>query len=80
MKNNNAITINVNDDLRAMIDKLAQHYQRKIADYIRVILTPVLIEQYAKMQRATHTENAQPLTIATFKKLLLFFFINLTNF
>jgi hypothetical protein len=67
-KNNNAITINLNDDYKAMIDKLAQYYQRKTADYIRVILQPVLIDEYKKMMLSIHKENTQPIKQAIFKK------------
>lgn len=67
-KNNNAITINLNDDYKAMIDKLAQYHQRKTADYIRVILQPLLIDEYKKMMLLIHKENTQPIKQAIFKK------------
>ena len=67
-KNNNAITINLNDDYKAMIDKLAQFYQRKTADYIRVILQPLLIDEYKKMMLLSHKENTQPIQQAIYKK------------
>lgn len=67
LKNDNAITINLNDNLIALIDKLAAYYQRKPAELLRLLITPVLIDEYAKIQKLIHTENAQPLEKAIFK-------------
>lgn len=68
MKNNNAITINVNDNLRALIDKLAAHHNRRPAELLRILLTPVLIDEYAKTQREKHAQNTLPLTPAIFNE------------
>ena len=67
-KNKNAITINLNDEYKNMIDKLATYYQRKTAEYLHVILQPLLINEYAKMQAAEHPENTQPIKQAIFIK------------
>lgn len=67
-KNNNAITINVNDDIKKEIEILASYYQRKPADLLRLLLTPVIINEYAKIQRIAHLENMQPLEPAIFKQ------------
>ena len=67
-KNNNAITINLNDDYKSMVDKLATFYQRKTAEYIRIILQPLLIDEYKKMMLLMHKENTQPIQQAIFKK------------
>ena len=66
-KNNNAITININDDLKKEIEIIAAHHQRKIADMIRVLLTPVIINEYAKIQKKAHPENNTVMTEAIFK-------------
>ena len=67
-KNKNAFTINLNDDYKSLINILASYYERKAADLLRVLLQPVLINEYAKIQAATHKENIQQLNKAIFKK------------
>ena len=67
-KNNNAITINVNDDIKKEIEILASYYQRKPADLLRLLLTPVIINEYAKIQKIAHPENNAPISIAIFKQ------------
>lgn len=67
-KNKNAFTINLNDDYKSMIEKLAQYHQRKTADLLRILLQPVLINEYVKIQKCLFKENAQPLQEAIFKK------------
>jgi len=64
----NSITINVDDATRAEIEKIAQYYQRKPAEMIRLLLIPALTRQYAIIQRLQHTENTQPLTPAIFNE------------
>ena len=66
-KNNNAITINVNDDIKKEIEMLASYYQRKPADLLRLLLTPVIINEYAKIQKIAHPENSDAMTEAIFK-------------
>lgn len=68
MKNNNAITINLNDEYKNIIDKLAAFYQRKTADYLRVILQPLLLNEYAKMQLLTGEAKSDGLQAAIFKQ------------
>lgn len=67
-KNNNAITINVNDDIKKEIEILASYYQRKPAELLRLLLTPVIINEYAKIMLLKHDENRQPMTQAIFKQ------------
>lgn len=67
-KNNNAITINVNDDIKKEIEMLASYYQRKPAELLRLLLTPVIINEYAKIMLLKHDENRQPMTQAIFKQ------------
>lgn len=70
-KNNNAITINVNDDLKNEIDYIARYYQRKPAELLRLLLTPVIINEYAKIQKTLHTVNNEPMKEATFNDIHL---------
>ena len=67
-KYNHAITINIDDALYNEVQILAEYYQRKNADLLRLLLTPVIIDAYAKMQREKHPENKSALKRATFRK------------
>lgn len=68
MKNDNQFTINLNDEYKAQIMKLAEIHQRKPAELLRLLLQPVIISEYAKIQAMQHPINAQPLQQAIFKK------------
>lgn len=68
IKNNNVYTINLNDDLKNIIAKLADHYNRRPADLLRLIITPALIDAYAVMQQQLYKSNNDPWKVATFKK------------
>lgn len=70
MKNtklNNQYTINVNDDINELIEKIASYYNRKPCELLRMLVIPQLHNEYAKMMRLAHTENTEPLKQATFK-------------
>lgn len=70
MKNtklNNQYTINVNDDIKELIEKIALYYDRKPCELLRMLVIPQLHNEYAKMMRLAHTENTEPLKQATFK-------------
>lgn len=68
MKNNNQITINLNDALMDQIEKLSIYHQRKKAELLRLIITPGIIAAYAEMQRDIHPDNKATLQRAIFKK------------
>ena len=65
-KLNNQYCINVDDETRAQIERIAEYYQRKPAELLRLLLAPVLRNEWAKIQRQEHPENAEPLTVARF--------------
>ena len=67
LKNNNAITINVSDDLKNEIMIIASYYQRKPAELLRLLLKPVICNEYAKIMQQQHPENNAPLVEAIFK-------------
>ena len=70
MKNtklNNQYTINVNDDIKELIEKIASYYNRKPCELLRMLVIPQLHNEYAKMMRISHTENTEPLKQATFR-------------
>lgn len=66
-KNNNAITINLNDDIFAQLKSVAIYHQRKPAEMLRLLLTPIIIEEYASIMLEKHIENKQPMQEAIFK-------------
>lgn len=65
---NNAITINVNDEIAQQIKALATYHNRKPAELLRLLLTPAIINEYAKIMLLKHDENRQPMTQAIFKQ------------
>ena len=65
-KNNNSFTINLNDDLKNELLKVAEIYQRKPAELLRLLVTPAIINEYAKIQRNLFKENAQPIQEAKY--------------
>ena len=65
---NNAITINVNDNLAQEIKVIAAYYSRKPAELLRLLLTPVIVNEYAKIMLLERPENRQPMTTAIFKQ------------
>lgn len=70
MKNtklNNQYTINVNDDIKELIEKIASYYNRKPCELLRMLVIPQLHNEYAKIMRLAYKENTEPLKQATFK-------------
>lgn len=70
MKNtklNNQYTINVNDDIKELIEKIASYYNRKPCELLRMLVIPQLHNEYAKMMRSDYKENTEPLKQATFR-------------
>ena len=72
MKQANKLTrqycLNVDEPTADQIEKLAEHYQRKPAELLRLILAPVLREYWAEYQREQHPENKTEPTLARFQK------------
>lgn len=56
-KLDNQYTINVSDDYKTMIEKLASIYQRKPAELLRLLLIPILHDEYSKIMIMEHPEN-----------------------
>ncbi|MBO7715239.1 MAG: hypothetical protein J6S85_16845 [Methanobrevibacter sp.] len=65
-KNNNAITINVADDVKSEIEIIAAAYQRKPAELLRLLLIPCITKEYAKLMKLQYSENQEAPTVATF--------------
>lgn len=58
----NQFTINLDEGAAALVQKLAEIYQRKPAELLRLLLLPQLCNEWAKVQRIEHPENRQPFT------------------
>ena len=72
MKQANKLTrqycLNVDEPTADQIEKLAEYYQRKPAEFPRLILAPVLRQYWAEYQREQHPENKTEPTLAKFHK------------
>ena len=70
MANNNKLTkqftINTDEETAAQIEKIAEYYQRKPAELLRLLLAPTLRNEWAKIQRQEHPENNTAPTVARF--------------
>ena len=64
----NQFCITVDEATAAQIIAIAEFYQRKPSELLRLILAPVLRDYWAKIQQQEHPENIEPLTVATFHK------------
>ena len=56
----NQFTVNLDEEAAALVQKLAEIYQRKPAELLRLLLLPQLSNEWAKIQREAHPENRQP--------------------
>lgn len=63
----NQYTINVNDDIKELIEKIAQYHDRKPCELLRLLLIPQLHNEYAKMMTSMYAQNKEPMTEAVFK-------------
>ena len=70
MANNNKLnkqfTINTDEETARQIELIAEYYQRKPAELLRLILAPALRNEWANIQRAEHPENQAAPTLARF--------------
>ena len=60
-------TINTDSATAEQINKIAQFYQRKPAELLRLLLAPILRDEWAKIQREEHQENQAAPTVARFR-------------
>lgn len=65
-KLNNQFNINVDDDTAAMVEKIAEHEQRKPAELLRLLLIPALRNKWVEIQTQEHPENQTTPTVAKF--------------
>lgn len=62
----NQFTINTDDETAQQILKIAEYYQRKPAELLRLLLAPALRNLWANIQRQEHPENQAAPTVARF--------------
>ena len=55
----NQFTVNTDTETAELINRIAEHYQRKPAELLRLLLLPVLLDEWAKIQTVEHPENLQ---------------------
>ena len=65
-KLNNQFCINLDDETAQQVEKIADYYQRKPAELLRLLLAPVLRNEWATIQRQEHPENQAAPTLARF--------------
>lgn len=65
-KLNNQYNINVDDDISALIERIAEHEQRKPAELLRLLLIPALRKKWVEIQTQEHPENQTAPTVAKF--------------
>ena len=70
MANNNKLnkqfTINTDEETARQIELIAEYYQRKSAELLRLLLAPALRNEWAAIQREQHPENQAAPTLARF--------------
>ena len=59
-------TINTDEETARQIELIAEYYQRKPAELLRLLLAPALRNEWAKIQRQEHPENNTAPTMARF--------------
>lgn len=70
MANNNKLnkqfTINTDEETARQVEIIAEYYQRKPAELLRLILAPALRNEWANIQKEQHPENQAAPTLARF--------------
>lgn len=62
MKRQKHITVNLTDEESALIERLAEIYDRKPAELARILLNGAAIAEWGKIQVQEHPENSAPFT------------------
>ena len=60
-------TINLTSEQAEMIEKIAEHEQRKPRELLRLLVVPCLRAKWVEMQREEHPQNKEPMQQAIFK-------------
>ena len=64
---NNSYTVNLTDEQSQLLEKIAEHEQRKPRELLRLLLVPQLLKAWAEIQRQEHQENTEPMQKAIFR-------------
>lgn len=62
----NQYCINLDDDTAQMVERIAEHEQRKAAELLRLLLVPALRKKWVEIQTQEHPENQTAPTVAKF--------------
>ena len=60
-------TINLTNEQAEMLEKIAEHEERKPRELLRLLLKPILTQKWVEMQREEHPQNQEPICKAIFK-------------
>lgn len=63
----NQVTINLSDDDMQLLNALCDAYNRRAGELVRILLKPVLRNEFTKLMQNQHAENNEPFTIPIFK-------------
>lgn len=58
--------INLDDSTAQMVERIAEHEQRKPAELLRLLLIPALRKKWVEIQTQEHPENTEPMQTAIF--------------
>ena len=67
-KLDNSYTINFDEDYSKLIEELAQAYQRKPRELLRLLLVPILHDKYMELKQLQNKETPTPWSKAFYKK------------
>ena len=60
-------TINLTTEQAEMLEKIAEHEERKPRELLRLLLKPILVQKWCEIQREEHPQNQEPIQKAIFK-------------
>ena len=55
----NCYSVNLDDDTAARLEYIAKRQQRKPRELLRILLNPIVLEEFIKEQNKEHPENQQ---------------------
>ena len=60
-------TINLTKEQADMLERIAEHEQRKPRELLRLLIVPCLRAKWVEIQRAEHPQNKEPMQQAIFR-------------
>ena len=64
----NQVTINLTDDDLKLLNFICDANDRRAGEMVRILLKPILRNEFTKLMQNQHAENNEPLTIPIFKQ------------